>query len=152
MADPADIREVDDPGCVKGCYRCLLSYYNQPDHELIDRTDEGALRTLLRLARGTTQVVFAHVDGDASDHSAAGIWREALGRWGLPRPDVSGLDVADGVFELAWRSHLVAASLTDSQAASRSQAEAIGYTVLVLPAVPGAHPPLELIELLGAAA
>jgi hypothetical protein len=21
-----------------GCYRCLLSYFNQPDHELIDRT------------------------------------------------------------------------------------------------------------------
>jgi hypothetical protein len=39
-------------GCVKGCYRCLLSYYNQPDHELIDRTDPELLAALVRLARG----------------------------------------------------------------------------------------------------
>ena len=32
---------ITDAHCVKGCYRCLLSYYNQPDHELIDRTDEA---------------------------------------------------------------------------------------------------------------
>jgi len=28
----------DDSGCNKACYECLLSYYNQPDHALIDRT------------------------------------------------------------------------------------------------------------------
>lgn len=28
-----------EPSCEAGCYRCLLSYYNQPDHELIDRKD-----------------------------------------------------------------------------------------------------------------
>ena len=32
-------REARARDCVKGCYRCLLSYYNQPDHELIDRTE-----------------------------------------------------------------------------------------------------------------
>ena len=39
-ADPALLEKTEDAQCVKGCYRCLLSYYNQPDHELIDRTDD----------------------------------------------------------------------------------------------------------------
>ncbi len=36
--------------CEAGCYRCLLSYYNQPDHELIDRRDptvKGLLQAML---------------------------------------------------------------------------------------------------------
>jgi hypothetical protein len=43
---------VDQPNtaCVAACYRCLMSYYNQPDHELIDRRDEGVRAMLLRLA------------------------------------------------------------------------------------------------------
>ena len=39
--DPILLRDKEGAECVKGCYRCLLSYYNQPDHELIDRTDRS---------------------------------------------------------------------------------------------------------------
>lgn len=38
-------QELDEHGhplCEAGCYRCLLSYYNQPDHPLIDRQDKEA--------------------------------------------------------------------------------------------------------------
>jgi Lhr-like helicase/very-short-patch-repair endonuclease len=42
------------PICEAGCYKCLLSYYNQPDHPLIDRKDKEAsglvLDILCRLA------------------------------------------------------------------------------------------------------
>lgn len=37
--------------CEAGCYRCLLSYYNQTDHALIDRKDPEALDFLCRLSR-----------------------------------------------------------------------------------------------------
>ena len=40
--DPGLLVTVPHAHCVKGCYRCLLSYYNQLDHELIDRTDVAA--------------------------------------------------------------------------------------------------------------
>jgi ATP-dependent helicase YprA (DUF1998 family) len=44
--------EVKD--CAKACYRCLLSYTNQPDHALLDRL---AIRDiLLALAQGTTNI------------------------------------------------------------------------------------------------
>lgn len=42
--------ELDHDGkplCEAGCYRCLLSYYNQPDHTLIDRKDKDAGGLLL---------------------------------------------------------------------------------------------------------
>ncbi|MBL4827147.1 MAG: DEAD/DEAH box helicase [Spongiibacteraceae bacterium] len=35
-----------NPDCEAGCYRCLLSYYNQMEHELIDRKNDK-LKTLL---------------------------------------------------------------------------------------------------------
>jgi very-short-patch-repair endonuclease len=52
------VEEKDSDGkplCEAGCYRCLLSYYNQPDHTLIDRQDAGndgkVLDVLCRLTR-----------------------------------------------------------------------------------------------------
>ena len=48
--DPGRLSETGEPECVAGCYRCVLSYFNQPDHEQIDRRDTAALLFLLRLA------------------------------------------------------------------------------------------------------
>ncbi len=36
--------------CEAGCYQCLLSYFNQPDHENINRRDEQALKMLVAMA------------------------------------------------------------------------------------------------------
>ena len=52
-------RDADGrPLCEAGCYRCLLSYYNQPDHTLIDRKDKEAggllLDILCRLTHAST--------------------------------------------------------------------------------------------------
>ena len=47
--DDLDNRDDD---CEAGCYRCLLSYYNQPDHPKIDRRDPEMLDLLCRLTRG----------------------------------------------------------------------------------------------------
>ena len=43
------------PLCEAGCYRCLLSYYNQPDHTLIDRKDKDAGGRLLDILCRLTQ-------------------------------------------------------------------------------------------------
>ena len=48
---PGDLEDGNEE-CEAGCYRCLLSYYNQPDHPLIDRRHPEMLDLLCRLARG----------------------------------------------------------------------------------------------------
>ncbi len=52
--DP-DTGEEDDTACVRGCYRCLLSYGNQLVHELIDRRLVAPV--LQELATATTHPV-----------------------------------------------------------------------------------------------
>ena len=56
-------QELDESGkpiCEAGCYKCLLSYYNQPDHTVIDRLDKAAgglvLEILCRLTQAQSQL------------------------------------------------------------------------------------------------
>ena len=51
-----DLEDTDN-GCEAGCYRCLLSYYNQPEHPLIDRRNEDMLGLLCRLTRGSRRAL-----------------------------------------------------------------------------------------------
>ena len=143
-ADPALLVENEHAHCVKGCYRCLLSYYNQPDHEQIDRTDDAVLSLLLRLAR--SHVARARRVGNAAPQ---GDWHAAVVRWGLPAPDVEPLTVNGTILPIAWRKYLAAAGIGAVDAEARAGAEALGYTVAVLPETPGEQPPAELVALLG---
>ncbi|MFM0654443.1 DEAD/DEAH box helicase [Paraburkholderia sediminicola] len=51
----SDVDNNGNPVCEAGCYKCLLSYYNQPDHANIDRqdveNDQKVLDILCRLTR-----------------------------------------------------------------------------------------------------
>jgi Lhr-like helicase len=105
-ADPATLVETPDAQCVKGCYRCLLSYYNQPDHENIDRTDGDVTSVLLRLARGRVAVTERQ-----EQTSSDGDWHSAFAAWGLPPPDKEPLTVDGTTLPLAWRTHLAAAAI-----------------------------------------
>jgi hypothetical protein len=148
-AAPEDLAETPDARCVAGCYRCLLSYYNQPDHELINRADRDVKSVLLRLARGT--VVTAVIRGDET--SSNGDWPAALARWGLPAPDREPLSVKGGAsLPLAWREYLAAAAIGSVDVEARADAEALGFSVALLPETPGEAPPPELVELLGSSA
>lgn len=50
----------EDHDCVRGCYKCLLSYYNQRDHSLIDRRDSRLLRFLGLLCQSKAIVHDVH--------------------------------------------------------------------------------------------
>jgi hypothetical protein len=144
--DPAVL--TDDPGaeCVKGCYRCLLSYYNQPDHELIDRTDADVRRILVRLARSQVLPLSRAVVIEA------GGWPEALVNWRLPAPDGEPLGIDGITLPLVWRSRLAVASVQPLAAEAHTALEALGFAVVTVPENPGAAPPPELVALLGAEA
>jgi hypothetical protein len=144
MANPEALKDSPNARCVAGCYRCLLSYYNQPDHELINRTDGDVKLLLLRLARG--KVVF---EPRVQDSPANGDWPTALARWGLPAPDREPLNVNGANLSLAWRKYLAAAAIGSLDPQTRADAEALGFSVALLPEKPGESPPRELVELLG---
>lgn len=150
----------DDPEaeCVKGCYRCLLSYYNQPDHELIDRTDRDVLEILLRLARSHVARAVSRSEGDrgADDDPADGNgsetdWRTAFAEWGLPAPDATPLTLGAATAPFAWRSYAAVAVPGENRGNMAEAAEAMGYVFVALPEHPGDGPPLELRAVFGEA-
>ena len=143
MADPSLLKNDEKAGCVVGCYKCLLSYYNQPDHELIDRTDESALRVLLRLARA--EVTARLREAGLSD---AGPWSDAAARWGLPRPDAPPAAFG-GAIPLSWSSHYVAAGPADAVETITPVAEGLGFTLFVVDDHDAAGPPPALAAALG---
>jgi hypothetical protein len=142
-AEPNELKDAPHANCVVGCYRCLLSYYNQPDHELIDRTDRDVQRMLLRLAR--CQVAAA---ASRDDIKLNGDWHAALTRWGLPAPDSDPLTVEGTTMPLAWRTRLTAAVFGALDKQAHAAAEALGYSIAIIPEVPGDAPPPQLADLL----
>lgn len=128
---------LDQPGtaCVAGCYRCLLSYYNQPDHEVLNRQDPVARELLLRLARG--QVVreekglsqsFSAVDTGGSRES---LWHAEATRRGIPGPDAKPVLAGEKAVDFVWRKHYVAALIdAANQSATVQELEELGFDVV----------------------
>jgi Lhr-like helicase len=69
--------ELGNPPCEAGCYQCLLSYFNQPDHEHINRRNTDALKLLVALANAQVEPVTNSPTAVASATSAS----EPLERW-----------------------------------------------------------------------
>jgi Lhr-like helicase len=133
---------INDPEarCVKGCYRCLLSYYNQPDHEFIDRTDTEVLQILLRIARGEIAPANA-TEANVED------WSQRLANWRLPAPDSKPLQVGEQTFPLVWRSHLAVATTSPLTQQEKADVEALGFSVVTIDS--SVEPPADLVNLLG---
>ena len=93
--DPATGTYVEDGDapCEAGCYACLLSYYNQPQHKSINRRNSDVVEYLSKLADVR--------DGDFIDEapppqpSPAGSFLAEVRRSGLPEPDKADADIAD---------------------------------------------------------
>ena len=66
-SSPDNLDNLDDD-CEAGCYRCLLSYYNQPDHPFIDRQNPDMLDLLCRFTRSSrTDLEHEITAGDSYD-------------------------------------------------------------------------------------
>ena len=152
-AKNADISLLEDEPhaqCVKGCYKCLLSYYNQPDHEHIDRTDEEVLQLLLRMSR--SQVKEDHVTRATNTDPKNNEWQSAMKIWKLPLPDNTALKVDNMNFPLVWRSFLTVATTDFLEKSTRDEIENLGFTIVDLPSSPSSSMPENLSRALGGAA
>lgn len=135
--DAALLQDRPGESCVRGCYRCLLSYFNQPDHELIDRTRPEARQFLVDLARARV----LPAAGPGRGHGAEG-WEGALARAGIPAPDSAPLRLGDQEMRFVWLAHRVAAGPAPLSDAARKAAEARGWLLFELPETGG--PPEDL--------
>jgi len=140
--DPSLLTDQSE-SCVRGCYRCLLSYYNQPDHEKIDRTSEKAKQLLIDLARGDLHRRAA----SANSGEAAG-WLAVFKQLGLPAPDPQGAALGGQEFAYVWRSNRVAATSSPLSEAALADAEDTGWTLFQLPPETNTSLPGELIAAL----
>jgi hypothetical protein len=149
------LHDHDDAHCVAGCYRCLLSYYNQPDHELINRRDPAALRLLWRLAQVKTELQAqpdapARAPEPATTPGWAEQWQALCAEHAaaLPPPACAGTG-AQAV--LHWSDQYAAVGLPDTPRELQTAWEDRGYTFIRFPADTAAWPPLfqRLARLLG---
>ncbi len=135
----AALSDLPGTACVAACYRCVMSYYNQPDHELLDRRDEHARAVLLRLALARLNVRDGPV-ARPSDSTGNAPTRDAgLMAWlgyaqarELPAPDGEPLAVDGCVLPLVWRAHYVAAAFDPPEATVTAHLDDKGFEVVVL--------------------
>jgi hypothetical protein len=80
--------------CEAGCYQCLLSYFNQPDHDTINRLDVDALRVLTALAGASV----LDVDRVAVEppNGPLGRWLDTVAGLKLRRPDATSVLINGG--------------------------------------------------------
>lgn len=142
--DATLLTDADDEACVRGCYRCLLSYFNQPDHEQIDRASDEVKQLLVDLARGET--VLQH---KTKPDAAAHLWLSAFAAANLPEPDTLHFEIGEASVEYGWKTHRVAATLKPLTDVLAEQALAQGWELVSLPSSPSEGIPSELVELLG---
>lgn len=135
--DPAILTDHPDAACARGCYRCLLSYFNQPDHELIDRGDLAAKKMLIDLARG------APVLKDVARPTA---WDAVFKAAGVPGPDNKPLSLGGQPVSFVWSAARTAAYIGEMSALARQEAEDRGWDLFELGSDPADGLPEALIE------
>ncbi len=93
--------------CVKGCYRCLLSYFNQPQHNSIDRTDKDALNILVELANATANKVETEAEATVNTDDQAKSLDEIIDAAGCVKPDAYNKDIMNGAYKVLamWKTY-----------------------------------------------
>lgn len=90
--------------CEAGCYQCLLSYFNQPDHENINRRDKDALELLVALANANVKPLEQVAHSNAVNNQTTGNSNEFLNLIasnGFRAPDATMVSVVGGLATVA---------------------------------------------------
>ena len=85
--------------CEAGCYQCLLSYFNQPDHDHIDRRNPDALQMLIALVNANVTPIndeYQPSKQQATENGLLGAWLAALQARQLRQPDAIEVSINQG--------------------------------------------------------
>jgi superfamily II DNA/RNA helicase len=128
-----------DTHCEAACYQCLLSYYNQPDHEIIDRRNTAAVAFLTALANSTVEPLRPFVDsnqkGNGDPPTRLENWLSAVSRFGLRQPDQLDLPINGGetTADAAYQTSRALVFLSPPSNTVTAYAQDRGFTVIVFP-------------------
>lgn len=129
--------EGRDVPCEAGCYQCLLSYFNQPDHEHIDRHNQDAIAILASLAGGR---IVAHSSGDGAAPESApsgglAVWLAALSSAGMALPDKTLMPLSGGeaIVDAVYLSSRTLVFLSQPSPQTLALAADRGFQVIVFP-------------------
>lgn len=135
---PEGIEELADDGahtnCVAGCYKCLMSYFNQTDHEFLDRRDDLAKSVLLNLAKSVTRnLVIESTSSVAVPFSTTidSAWLNAAVKYGISTPDKTPLNLEGQIIQVVWRSHYVVALFEALSGEKLKSLENKGFTIVM---------------------
>ena len=117
-----------------------MSYYNQPDHELIDRRDPDVIGFLCALADPDTS--------ETVDGPSVSPWHEAVRRWGLPAPKTR--EIGGVVYDLYWDRFGALGAVAPPPELAALCVE-LGIDLIELPAMPGDEAPTSLVDIIGVA-
>lgn len=142
--DPEKLVQRVGVDCVAGCYRCVLSYFNQPDHEHIERRDEEMQRMLLRLAHSKTtepeetrkdSVLVLPLKGLSVSEGLSNVYSaNVIYEDNLPAPESKPLVIAGFEIPLFWRKkRIVAVEQVRATAELKAALDAKGVRLFVLP-------------------
>lgn len=141
--DSASLVDDREARCVRGCYRCLLSYYNQPDHEFINRSASEAKQFLIDIARGSLRP-----RSTGLEHQPSANGTPDFRAVGVPEPDGKPLTLGGQVFPFVWKSYFVAATYEPVSDAAKAYAEERGWQIFRLHSDVDGPLPEELIAVL----
>lgn len=128
------------PHCERGCYRCLLSYYNQTEHEHINRQDSKVVELLLACAGAKVQLA---KPADAIDSSGLlGTWMSSLTELGLRHPDERDVPLTgfERKVDALYKQLFVAVLVGPAPEEVVAYLEGRGLTVVRFPAEPSEWP------------
>lgn len=127
-----EIKKEGQRICEAGCYQCLLSYFNQPDHERINRLDTSAHNLLVNLANANVRTA-QDVNYAQAASTALQDWLTALQRSGYPQPDQTELPLDGGkaIAAAQYRATRTLVFLSEPAEAIRQYAQDRGYQIIV---------------------
>ena len=121
--------------CEAGCYQCLLSYFNQPDHDHIDRRNPDALQLLLALVNANVTSINSESQPStqqATENGMLDTWLAELQARRLKQPDATEVPINQGqaIAAAQYKSLRVLVFLDPLAIDIKTQLEDKGWQVL----------------------